>query len=162
MVRRPRAADHLVMVNDTSLKLRTWWHRDELDDRLAHGANPAGEPILARRAEQLRSPKGRAHIADGLQDALDESRKAWSVSAKLPLRRAEIRACANDVAALVTRLRDERPIDVRGAAMAARVLFDGTGPLYRESSELRYQLRSALLALDPIELAPPAELSRVA
>jgi hypothetical protein len=162
MVARPIGDDHLVMLNDTSLKLRTWWQRDELDDRLAHGANPASDPILAQRAEQLRSRKGRAHIADGLQDALDESRKAWSVSAKLPLRRAEIRRCADDVAALVTRLRDERPIDVRGAAMAARVLFDGTGPLYRESSELRYQLRSALLALDPIELAPPAELSRVA
>jgi hypothetical protein len=162
MVRRRGGYDHLVMLNDTSLKLRTWWHRDELDDRLAHGANPAGEPILARRAEQLRSRKGRADIADGLQDALDESRKAWSVSAKLPLRRAEIRGCADDVVALVTRLRDERPIDVRGAAMAARVLFDGTGPLYRESSELRYQLRAALLALDPIELAPPVELPRVA
>jgi hypothetical protein len=162
MVVRPTGYDHLLMLNDTSLKLRTWWQRDELDDRLAHGATPASDPTLARRAEQLHSRKGRADIADGFQDALDESRKAWSVSAKLPLRRAEIRACADDIAALVARLRDERPIDVRGAAMAARLLFDGAGPLYRESSELRYQLRSALLALDPIELAPPAELPRVA
>jgi hypothetical protein len=161
MVARHRADDDLVMLNDTSLKLRTWWHRDELDDRLAHGASPASDPTLSRRAEQLRSRTTRTHLADGLQDALDEARKSWSIGARLPLRRAEIRACADDVAALVARLRDDRPIDVRGAAMAARVLFDGSGPLYRDTSSLRYALRSARLALDPIELAP-AELSRVA
>ena len=162
MVARARRDDDPVMLNETSLKIRIWWLRDELDDRLAHGASPGIDPILSRRAEQLRSRSTRKHIADGLQDALDEARKTWSVSARLPLRRAEIRACADDVGALVARLRDDRPIDVRGAAMASRLLFDGNGPLYRDTAPLRYALRSARLALDPIELGSPADLPRVA
>jgi hypothetical protein len=162
MVRPRRPVDHLVMLNDTYLRVRTWWMRDELDDRLAHGTSAGTDPALSRRAEQLRSASTRKHIADGLQSALDESRKAWSVSARLPLRRAEIRACADDVADLVARIRDDQPIDVRGAAMASRLLFDGNGPLYRDTAPLRYALRSARLALDPIDLAPPVELPRVA
>jgi hypothetical protein len=37
--------------------------------------------------------------------------------------------------------------------MVARLVFDGTSPLYRDGAiSLRYALRSARLALDPIEL----------
>jgi hypothetical protein len=151
------------MMKNTSLKLRTWWRREELDERLAHGANPDADPWLSRRAAQLRSRSTRNDIAGGLQSALDEARKTWSVSARLPLRRVEVRACADDLAALVARLRDDRPIDVRGVAMASRLLFDGTGPLYRDgATPLRYAVRSARLALDPIEVAAEAELTRVA
>jgi hypothetical protein len=151
------------MMTGTSLKLRTWWRREELDERLAHGANPDPDPMLSRRAAQLTSRKTRTHTADGLTDALDEARKAWSVNARLPLRRAEVRACANDIVALAHRLRDEHPIDVQGAALATRLLLDGTSPLYREGAvTLRYALRSARLALDPIEVVTETELPRVA
>jgi hypothetical protein len=151
------------MMNDTSLRLRTWWQRDELDDRLAHGAVPDTDPALARRAEQLQSRSTRNHIAQALEDALGESRKAWSVSARVPLRRAEIRQSADDIDALVARLRDGDPIDVQGAAMAARVVFDGIGPMYHNGSiSLRYAVRSARLALDPVEVVVDSALSRVA
>jgi hypothetical protein len=151
------------MMNGTSLKLRTWWRRDELDERLAHGTDPNTDQWLAYRAEQLVSRSTRIHIAAALEDALCEARKAWSVSARLPLRRAELRACADDVVALAARLRDDNPIDVQGAAMAARLVFDGTGPVYRNGAiTLRYAVRSARLALDPIEVLADSELSRVA
>ena len=48
-----------------------------------------------------------------------EAHKAWSVSARLPLARAEVRACADEIVALALRLRADEPIDVRGAAMVA-------------------------------------------
>ena len=151
------------MMTGTSLKLRIWWLREELDERLAHGANPETDPLLSRRAAQLTAPKTRVHTAEALEDALDEARKAWSVSARLPLRRAEIRACADDLLALAARLRDRRRIDIQGAAMAARIVFDGTSPLYHDGPvTLRFAIRSARLALDPVEVVTQTELPRVA
>ncbi|HEY7623215.1 MAG TPA: hypothetical protein VH834_25795 [Solirubrobacteraceae bacterium] len=150
-------------MTETTLKLRTWWQREELDERLAHGANPESDPMLSRRAAQLTARSTRTRTADALVDALDEARKAWSISARLPLRRAELRACAEDVVALADRLRDDRPIDTQGAAMSARLIFDGSSPVYREGAvTLRYALRSARLALDPIEAVIETELPRVA
>jgi hypothetical protein len=151
------------MMTETTLKLRTWWQREELDERLAHGANPESDPMLSRRAAQLTARSTRTRTADALVDALDEARKAWSISARLPLRRAELRACAEDVVALADRLRDDRPIDTQGAAMSARLIFDGSSPVYREGAvTLRYALRSARLALDPIEAVIETELPRFA
>ena len=63
-----------------------------------------------------------------------EAHKAWSVSARLPLARAEVRACAVDLVALALRLRADEPIDLRGAAMAARLVLNGTSPLYGDSA----------------------------
>lgn len=151
------------MFNDTSLKLRTWWLREELDDRLAHGADPAADPKLARRADQLLSRTTRTQVADALEDALADARRTWSLTARVPLRRAELRGCADDVIALAARIRDNHPIDIQGAAMAARLVFDGTSPLYRDGAvTLRYAVRSARLALDPIEVLAGSELPRVA
>ena len=141
------------MRTTTSLKLRTWWLREELDERLAHGADPCADPVTSMRAAQLRSPETRAHLADDLAHALDEARRRWSPNARLPLRRAEVRACADDILNLCARLRDDRPVDVQGVAMTARLLYDGTSALYRDGRlTLRYALRSALLALEPVDV----------
>jgi hypothetical protein len=152
------------MMNNASLKLRAWWMREELDDRLAHGADPDADPLLAHRAAQLTSPGTRVHVAEGLENALADARRTWSLTARLPLRRADVRGCADDIVALVARLRDGHPIDVQGAAMAAQLVFDGISPLYREgATTLRYAVRSARMALDPIETVAAADaLPRVA
>jgi len=42
---------------------------------------------------------------------------------------------------------DGRPIDVRGAAMTARLVSDTQGPLYRKG-DLRHALGAARMALD--------------
>jgi hypothetical protein len=144
-----------------SLKLRTWWRRDELDEQLIHGADPDADASLSRRAAQLRSRSTRIALAGALENAVREAHKAWSVSARLPLARVEVRACAGDLVALARRLRADEPIDVAGAAMAARLVFTGASPLYGEAqTTLRYAARSARLALDPVAAHP--ELSQVA
>lgn len=151
------------MLDGTSLRLKTWWRQTELEERLAHGANPAADPRLALRARQLCSPSARNRIADALTIALNETRKTFSISARLPLRRSDVRMCADDIVALAARLRDDEPIDPQGAAMASRLVFDGISPLYREGAiTLRYAVRSARLALDPIEDTTAFELSRAA
>jgi hypothetical protein len=148
--------DDPVMPNIFSLHIRTWWHRDELDAQLAHGADPMGDPLLGRRAAQLCSRSTRANLAGTLEDALRNARSTWSLSARLPLRRSAVRGCADDILAVARRLRDPEPIDVAGAAMIARLIFDGTSPLYRDGAiSLRYALRSARMALEPIETAAP-------
>ena len=53
----------VAMMTGTSLKLRTWWMREELDEKLAHGADPESDHMLSRRAEQLTSRKTRTRTA---------------------------------------------------------------------------------------------------
>jgi hypothetical protein len=140
-----------VMSESFALKLRVWWHRDELDEQLVHGAEPETDAGLAYRAAQLLRRSTRNSLAAALEDAVREAHKVWSASARLPLARAEVRACAEDLIALARRLRANEPIDVRGAAMAARLVCSGTSPLYGEAPvTLRHAARSARLALDPV------------
>jgi hypothetical protein len=150
------------MSETLALKLRTWWHRDELDEQLVHGADPESDARLSRRAAQLRSRSTRIDLAAALEDAVREAHKAWSMSARLPLARAAVRGCTDDVVALAGRLRADEPITIQGAAMAARLVFSGTSPLYGDAPiSLRYSVRSARLALDPLAVGEP-ELSEVA
>ena len=151
------------MLETFALRLRTWWHRDELDEQLEHGAQPGigADTLLACRAAQLHRRSTRNALAAALEDAVREAHKAWSVSARLPLARAEVRVCADDLVALALRLRADDPIDVRGAAKVARLVLNGTSPLYGEAPvTLRFAVRSARLALDPPVLTP-RDLSEV-
>jgi hypothetical protein len=139
------------------VRLRVWWHRVELDERLASGEHPADGTLLRRRAEQLASRGERARLAQALSDTLREAGKPAPIhGGRLPLRRRQIRACQDDILALIQRLADGRPIDVQGAAMVCLLLFDGAGPLYRAGDvTLRFRVRSARLSLDHSdELAP--------
>ena len=62
---------------------------------------------------------------------------------------ATIREAADELQALVQRLRDERPVEVRGAAMAARLLYGKDSPLHYDSGpELKAALRATNAALD--------------
>ena len=151
-------------MSDTfALKLRVWWHRDELDEELERGADPMAGVQLAYRAAQLQRRSTRVTLAGILENAIREAHKAWSVSARLPLARTEVRACTDDLLALAGRLRADDPIDVRGAAMVARLVCNGTSPLYGDAPvSLRHTVRSAHLALDPAPLVVRMKLSEVA
>jgi hypothetical protein len=127
-----------------------------------HGADPESDAGLSRRAAQLRSPSMRIDLAAAIENAVREAHKRWSVSARLPLARVAVRGCADDLVALARRLRADEPIGIQGAAMVARLVFNGTSPLYGEApTSLRHVARSARLALDPLAVAQP-ELSQVA
>jgi hypothetical protein len=133
------------------LRGRTWWKRDRLDEALASGANPASTPELALRAQQLQSPAGRSSLANAIVKLLGEAHapNLGPYTAAGHERNARIREYADNLRALVARLRDEKPIDVQGAAMTARLVNDPTGPLYREGgADLGSVVLSVRLALD--------------
>jgi hypothetical protein len=111
------------------LRLKTWWHRDRLDEQLARRVDPNASAELKLRAEQLVSLTERVELADSVERAVREARGRPSMW--VPMRRAGVRECASDLLALAQRLRAERPVDVRGAAMTRQLLTDGaTSPLY--------------------------------
>jgi hypothetical protein len=148
---------------ELQLRLKTWWRRDELDERLAHGAGPDSSDELRLRSRQLMSRGNRLELAGGFESAVRTARApATRPTAQLSLRRAEVRNSADDLLVLAQRLRDSKPIDVRGAAMASRLLMNANSPLYREAPgfwELKHEVRSARLALDPTGLETAAMAS---
>jgi hypothetical protein len=134
-----------------AVRIRTRWRRDRLDDELARGADPAASRELGLRAVQLRSPAERSRLANALMDALGDARGPNLGPFRIKARRQHeaIRESADELTALVVRLRDDHPIAVRGAAMTARLLRSGASPRRRgNGQELRHAIRAARVALD--------------
>jgi hypothetical protein len=151
------------------VRLKTWWRRRRYDERLAAGDDPASSGELSLRAAQLRSPARRIRLASFLDHVVSEAfseRPGFTTQA--PVRRADVRSCADELSALARRLRERPAVNVRGVAIASQLLNDGTSPLYTETgpSALRDVVHSALLALDPEQATetalslPPAKAER--
>ena len=135
-----------------ALRMRTWWRQDRLDQRLAHGVDPDTSAELTLRAAQLRSPAMRFKLANALVEELGDARAGGLVPYTTADRRqrAEVLESADELLALARRLRDEQPIEVRGAAMAARLWRAGPTWLERDADRsLGDAMRSTRLALDP-------------
>ena len=144
-----------------ALRLRTLWHRDRLDNQLARGVDPTSSQSLELRADQLLGK--RQELAAAVDEAIIRAKRPYTFSVEVPLRRREVDACADDLRALSRRLRDRTPIDVHGAAMTWSLLTDGASPLYHDSGvTLRYAVRSARLALDPMLASTVEGLTTVA
>jgi hypothetical protein len=144
-----------------ALRMRVARHRDRLDADLARGVEPTGSMELELRAQRLQS--SRTQLAERVERVLERAHTPSApFTAEAPLRRADVRDCAEDLLALARRLRSDQPIDVQGAAIASRLLTDGAGPLYGDSDySLRYTIRSARLAMDPVGVTT-AELATAA
>lgn len=141
-------------------RLRTLWHRTDLDHQLAQGVDPATSDELELRAKQLLSR--RSELAAYVDEVLDRAHRPIAFTVEVPLRRAEVRAGAEDLLALGRRLRDGAPIDVHGVAQTWILLTDASSPLYLDAGvSLRHAVRSARLALDPIA-APAHDLASAA
>jgi hypothetical protein len=133
------------------LRLRTRWGRDRLDSELASGADPASSPALTLRAAQLQSRAGRSRLANAIVERLGRAHEPNLGRSTIAgqQQHAEIREYADNLRALVARLRDDRPVDIQGAAMTARLVNDRTSPLYRNGGQsLGSAVLSARLALD--------------
>jgi hypothetical protein len=133
-----------------ALRIRTRLRRNRLDSELARGVDPTASAELGLRAAQLRSASGRRELANALVETVGDARGPNLGAFRMKRRRqhAAIREAADDVQALVTRLRDGEPIDVRGAAMTARLLNDGASPLHKDrGQDLRHAIRAAWVAL---------------
>jgi hypothetical protein len=133
-----------------SLAVRVWirLRRNRLDQELALGADPGGSASLAHRAAQLQSRRERARLANALVETLGDARRGEPVTIRVRPQRAAVRDSADDLWGLVLRLRDDRPVDLRGAAMTARLVSDRAGPLRRPGDvDLRDAIRAAHTAL---------------
>jgi hypothetical protein len=133
------------------LRLRTRWGRNRLDRELASGADPASRPELTLRATQLQSQAVRSRHANAIVGMLGRAHEPnlgrFTVAGEQ--QNVEIRDYAENLRALVARLRDDRPIDTQGAAMTARLVNDRSSPLYRAGDQgLGSAVLSARLALD--------------
>jgi hypothetical protein len=131
------------------VRIRTRIRRSRLDSQLAHGADSTASAERALRAAQLQSTAERARIANALVEMLGDARRGEPMTLRPRPQRAAVREAADDVLALVLRLRDARPAAVRGAAMAARLVDDRTSPMHRhDTGDLREAIRAAASALD--------------
>ena len=133
------------------LRLRARWSQHRLDRELASGADPASSPELTLRATQLQSQAVRSRLANAIVEMLGRAHEPnlgrFTVAGEQ--QHAEIREYADNLRALVARLRDDRPIDILGTAMTARLVNDRSSPLYRAGDQgLGSALLSARLALD--------------
>jgi len=116
-----------------------------LDLELAEGASPEANASLAARAARLTSTEFRRHLAVSLRRILAAAGEpALAAAARAPLGAARpirvpvpttrISQSAPLLAELASRLLEPGPVPARGVAMVARLLADGTGPLYREAA----------------------------
>ena len=129
---------------------RVWLRKGSLDRRIAEGADPHGNPELARRALQLSSPRFRAGLAADLLRIVEAAEEARPVlTSQVPLNRHEIRAERELFAELARDLRSSDAVSPRGVAMVERLLTDGYSPCYATSreGELRLAMRHARAAL---------------
>jgi hypothetical protein len=130
--------------------LMTRLRRNSLDRQLAAGVAPSTLGPLDLRAAQLSSRNGRAKLANALVETVGEAHKGEPMNIRNRPQRAEVRAEAEAILALADRLRESTPIDVRGAAMVALLVNDGSSPLYRPSPrKLSDALTEAHAALIP-------------
>jgi hypothetical protein len=134
-----------------AVRIRTRWRRNRLDHELARGIDPGVSAELGLRATQLRSRTERRRLANALVEALGDARgpNLGAFTVRTRRRHAAIREHADDLLALVARLRDDQPVDVRGAAMTARLVSDGASPLHRNGGQdLQHEIRAARSVLD--------------
>jgi hypothetical protein len=162
IARSPGGAHDVGMPNmappGLGLRLRTWLRRDRLDKQLARGVDPRTSPELRLRAGQLSTAAERVRLAKDLEAVLRQAHEQTPQIHRL-VRRRQVRACADELVALALRLRDDQPIDPRGAAMTAQLLPDPRSPLYyaRANVPLQEAARCARLALDEVgQAAAPA------
>jgi hypothetical protein len=136
------------------LRAKVWLGRRRLDQRLAHGENPRSSRELQLRAHQICTEAARERLARSLKRAVRDAREPRPVfRPQVPVRAAAILKCVDDIEALIARLRDGEPVDPRGIALTDSLVSDGASPLYvRASQPLDYAIRSARLALDPLEV----------
>ena len=140
-----------------AVRIRTRWRRSRLDDELARGTVPGDSAELTLRAAQLRSPAERSRLANALVDALGAARgpNLGAFTKKARRRDAQIRESADDLLALVQRLRDQRPVNLRGAAMAARLVNHARSPLHQVGDQdLGHEIRAARTTLEATRPTP--------
>jgi hypothetical protein len=131
------------------LRVRTRWNAADLDCQLANGTDPMLSDELSLRVGQLRSAGSRLRLASALREAVEFANGHRAPLITTRLRRAAIHENGQLLLALAERLRDPEPLEAQGLAMTARLINDGSGPLYKTGAgrSLRASAFEALVAL---------------
>jgi hypothetical protein len=137
------------------LRMRVALKRLELDSALADGADPRTSDALALRAEQLADSSSRTRIATGIENlfrmaTMGPGPGATTSLVRAPFDRYRVAANRPELEALAGKLREARPHNVRGLAMASVLLEDPCSPLYTHtpSDQLKPAIQAASSAVD--------------
>ena len=118
-----------------ALRLRVGRGRPSVDRALAQGASPRSSPEHAWRARQLALPGTRAQLAGAITnliDAAEEPPAVWRAHGiDPPLRATAVLDARAELVALAERLASQRQACVEGIALAALLVEDSNGPIYR-------------------------------
>ena len=126
----------------------------DLDEQLAHGADPIASDELSLRAGQLASARTRGRFACVLRGAVALADAPFDpVRLGRPaVRRTQVRESRRLLLELADRLGSDGYLGVQGLAMTSMLVGDGVSPLYTKaaSGPLKASVDRALLALDPV------------
>jgi hypothetical protein len=130
-----------------AVRTAAWLFGPALDDKLAAGADPGSSALLAARAASLTSRRARGELASALEHAVASARgpqrRWWAALGLQPVRENE-----EELLALASLLRSERPLYAGGVAAARALASDGTGAMYgRRSAHLALALRDVREAM---------------
>ncbi len=121
-----------------------------LDLALASGADPSDSPQLERRAAHLLSHVHRVNVVA----ALRQSRRSAGTridpgDLRVPVDPEEVRIAERRLVELEDLLISPTPVYAHGVVMAAKIVGDGTGPLYAPSrrGELGDRVTKVIAAL---------------
>jgi hypothetical protein len=151
----PRRSRGLVL-GGIWLRWRTRAHRQELDGRLARGADPMDSDELSLRVGQLGSARSRARLACALRGAVevaDRQPEPFGMP-RSQIRRVEIRASRELLLELADRVGSSGPVGVEGLALTSLLIGDRASPLY-DGDARRSVTVAAFTALVALERGYP-------
>ena len=122
-----------------------------LDAALARGVAPESSAALELRAQALIGPVARKLGIPLSQILLSAQFECGTPATAIPISAALLREAQPELNQLVRRLLGGGPVDARGVATVAALLWNGGGPLYgspHEAAQLRAALSAALDALE--------------
>ena len=111
------------------LCLRTLGRRATLDAALAEGADPASDPLLALRADQLTSRATRHAIARTIRSLLDAAEEPM-LGSRPPLQSKDVLAARGELLAIAGRLDGPERMSPQAVALAAQLVWDCASPVY--------------------------------
>jgi hypothetical protein len=117
--------------------------RFSLDRALSRGEDPGSDPMLAQRADQLRSAGMRRGLAADLRDLVERADKPAGLSCAAPVA-PSVRTLADTVLRIARRLETDPGVGVRGLAMISLLLRDDSSPFWSGTEE---ELEDALKAV---------------
>ena len=124
-----------------------------LDRELAAGARLRGNPLLQHRGKKITCRRRRDKLANALEQLIADAQQPprSSMTAAIPMDRAEVLDARIPLSDLVCRLRSDAPVDPQGVLLTEQVLCDVASPVFRpaERGALRTTVRQLNAALDP-------------